>query len=56
MLVALVYNSSKENTERIGRILQMHANHRQDIDVVYAGDIAAAVGLRNTAKNRRYTL
>ena len=44
-----VYNSSKENTERIGRILQMHANHRQDIDVVYAGDIAAAVGLRNTA-------
>ena len=44
-----VYNSSKENTERIGRILQMHANHRQDIDVVYACDIAAAVGLRNTA-------
>ena len=44
----LVYNSSKDNTERIGRILQMHANHRQDIDVVYAGDIAAAVGLRNT--------
>ena len=43
-----VYNSSKDNTERIGRILQMHANHRQDIDVVYAGDIAAAVGLRNT--------
>ena len=42
------YNSSKDNTERIGRILQMHANHRQDIDVVYAGDIAAAVGLRNT--------
>ena len=43
-----VYNSSKDNTERIGRILQMHLNHRQDIDVVYAGDIAAAVGLRNT--------
>ena len=43
-----VYNSSKDNTERIGRILQMHANHRQDIDVVYAGDSAAAVGLRNT--------
>ena len=43
-----VYNSSKDNTERIGRILQMHANHRQDIDIVYAGDIAAAVGLRNT--------
>ncbi len=43
-----VYNSTKGNTERIGRILQMHANHRQDIDVVYAGDIAAAVGLKNT--------
>ena len=43
-----VYNSSKDNTERIGRILQMHANHRHDSDVVYAGDIAAAVGLRNT--------
>ncbi len=43
-----VYNSSKDNSERIGRILQMHANHRQDIDIVYAGDIAAAVGLRNT--------
>lgn len=43
-----VYNSSKDTTERIGRILQMHANHRQDIDTVYAGDIAAAVGLKNT--------
>ena len=43
-----VYNSTKGNTERIGRILQMHANHRQDIDTVYAGDIAAAVGLKNT--------
>ena len=43
-----VYNSSKDNNERIGRILQMHANHRQDIDTVYAGDIAAAVGLKNT--------
>jgi elongation factor G len=43
-----VYNSSKDNTERIGRILQMHANHRQDIETVYAGDIAAAVGLKNT--------
>ena len=43
-----VYNSVKDNNERIGRILQMHANHRQDIDVVYAGDIAAAVGLKNT--------
>ena len=43
-----VYNSVKDNTERLGRILQMHANHRQDLDVVYAGDIAAAVGLKNT--------
>lgn len=44
-----VYNSSKDNNERIGRILQMHANHRQDISTCYAGDIAAAVGLKNTA-------
>ena len=43
-----VYNSVKENRERIGRILQMHANKRQEIDKVYSGDIAAAVGLRNT--------
>ncbi len=43
-----VYNSTKDNNERIGRILQMHANHRQDIEVCYAGDIAAAVGLKNT--------
>ena len=43
-----VYNSTKDNNERIGRILQMHANHRQDIDACYAGDIAAAVGLKNT--------
>ncbi|CZT55589.1 Elongation factor G [Eubacteriaceae bacterium CHKCI005] len=43
-----VYNSSKGNTERVGRILQMHSNHRQDIETVYAGDIAAAVGLKNT--------
>ena len=43
-----VYNSVKDNKERIGRILQMHANHREDIDIVYAGDIAAAVGLKNT--------
>lgn len=43
-----VYNSTKDKRERIGRILQMHANHRQDIDTVYAGDIAAAVGLKNT--------
>lgn len=43
-----VYNANKDNNERIGRILQMHANHRQDIETVYAGDIAAAVGLKNT--------
>ncbi len=43
-----VYNSVKDNKERIGRILQMHANNREDIDTVYAGDIAAAVGLKNT--------
>ena len=43
-----VYNSCKDNNERLGRILQMHANHRQDIETVYAGDIAAAVGLKNT--------
>ena len=43
-----VYNSVKDTDERLGRILQMHANHRQDIDVVYAGDIAAAVGLKTT--------
>ena len=43
-----VYNSVKDSNERMGRILQMHANHRQDIEVCYAGDIAAAVGLKNT--------
>ena len=43
-----VYNSTKDNKERIGRILQMHANTREDIDIVYSGDIAAAVGLKNT--------
>ena len=43
-----VYNSVKDNNERMGRILQMHANHRQDIEICYAGDIAAAVGLKNT--------
>ena len=43
-----VYNSTKDKNERIGRILQMHANDRKDIDVCYAGDIAAAVGLKNT--------
>jgi elongation factor G len=43
-----VLNATKNNRERMGRILQMHANHREDIDQVYSGDIAAAVGLKNT--------
>ena len=43
-----VYNSVKDNRERMGRILQMHTNHREDLETVYAGDIAAAVGLKNT--------
>ena len=43
-----VLNSVKNQKERMGRILQMHANHREDIEEVWAGDIAAAVGLKNT--------
>ena len=43
-----VLNSTKHVKERIGRILQMHANHREDIEEVYSGDIEAAVGLKNT--------
>ena len=43
-----VYNSTKGKKERVGRILQMHANHRQEIEEVYSGDIAAAVGLKIT--------
>ncbi len=43
-----VYNPGKDKRERIGRILQMHANHREEIDQVFAGDIAAAVGLKDT--------
>ena len=43
-----VMNSTKKARERLGRILQMHANHREDIDMVYSGDIAAAVGVKNT--------
>ena len=43
-----VYNASKDKKERVGRILQMHANHRDDITEVFAGDIAAAVGLKGT--------
>ncbi len=44
-----IYNSTNDNRERIGRILQMHANHREERDAVYAGDLAAAVGLKNTS-------
>ena len=43
-----VLNCTKQSRERLGRILQMHSNHREDIDIVYAGDIAAAVGVKNT--------
>ncbi len=43
-----VYNSSKGHKERVGRLLQLHANHREEIDQVSAGDIAAVVGLKNT--------
>ena len=42
-----ILNSSKDKKERVGRILQMHSNHREDIDKVYSGDIAAAVGLKD---------
>ena len=45
---ASVYNSTKDCNERMGRILQMHSNHRQDIDCCYAGDIAACVGVKQT--------
>ncbi|MCU1448727.1 MAG: translation elongation factor, partial [Acidimicrobiales bacterium] len=43
-----VYNATKDRKERVGRILQMHANHREDKDAVFAGDIVAAVGLKHT--------
>ncbi|NLM62126.1 MAG: elongation factor G [Clostridiales bacterium] len=45
---ASVYNSTKDKRERMGRLLKMHANHREDVDAVYAGEIAAVVGLKNT--------
>ena len=45
---ASVLNATKGKKERMGRILQMHANHRQDLDICYCGDIAAAVGVKNT--------
>src|ERR1044071_318447 len=44
-----VYNSTKQRTERIGRLLKMHANKREEIKEVYAGDIAAAVGLKSVS-------
>ena len=43
-----VYNSTKEKKERVGRLVQMHSNERQDIDCIYSGDICAIVGLKNT--------
>ena len=51
-----VSNSTKGKRERIGRILQMHANHREEISTVYAGDIAAAVGLKDTGQVTHYVL
>ncbi len=45
---ASVLNATKDKKERMGRILQMHANHRQDLEICYCGDIAAAVGVKNT--------
>ena len=45
---SVVYNSTKGKNERLGRILQMHSNERHDIDCCYAGDIAAAIGVKNT--------
>ena len=47
--VGSVYNSTKQRTERIGRLLKMHANKREEIKEVYAGDIAAAVGLKSVS-------
>lgn len=44
-----IYNSTQDETERVGRIVQMHANERQEREEVYAGDLAAAVGLKNTS-------
>ena len=43
-----VYNSNKRGRERLGRIVLMHANHREDVDQIYAGDIAAVIGVKNT--------
>ena len=49
-------NTSKGKRERIGRILQMHANSRQEIEQVYAGDIAAAIGLKDTTTGDSLTM
>jgi len=43
-----VYNSTKDRKERVGRILQMHANHREEMEAIFTGDIVAAIGLKNT--------
>src|SRR5690625_1221419 len=47
-----VLNATKDNRERVGRVLQMHANHRQEIPEVFSGDIAAAVGLKDTGDRK----
>lgn len=47
-MLVLMYLTLQRQKERIGRILQMHANNRKEIEVVYSGDIAAAVGLKDT--------
>ena len=47
-----VYNSTKDKRERVGRLLQMHANKREEIEEVRAGDIAAAIGLQGHAHGR----
>ena len=44
-----IFNSTKQKSERIGRLLKMHANKREEIKEVYAGDIAAAVGLKTVS-------
>ena len=48
MVGGTVVNTTNSNKERIGRILQMHANHREDVDAVFTGDIAAGIGFKNT--------